>query len=409
MSKSLDSWLEILEDRQEKVECRSFDAVRALAVKLGVVRPAKIQIIVGGTNGKGSVSVALERILISLGYSVGVTLSPHLTHYNQRFRINGHDADDASIVWAFESIDRELQATQLTYFDYATLAGLLLFKRAEVQVAVVEVGLGGALDCANVIEPDAVCITNVSLDHMKQLGATREAIASEKAGILRDNLPFVYGESCVPSTLRDRAQARNCESYWFGRQFGVLDRGGVYANRGGARISYEITQGSANLSAAAQVALSLNIPVRVENLHKAARYSLPARMEEITVDHRTWILDIAHNPGAIKYVLAELEKRTSLDRVVCVFACLADKQVGKLLAALIPLVKYVVVTDSLGARGLSAAYVKRTTGDSENVAFESDLREAMRTADGIADRQDWVLVCGSVDVVSRARQQLVSS
>lgn len=409
MNGSLESWLRILEREHAKVRSRDFDAIRALAEELSLARTAEFQVVVGGTNGKGSVLVALEHLLLSSGYSVGVTCSPHLIRYNERFRINGTEADDTSIVHAIEYVFSKKRSIELTYFDITTLAALVLFRRAGVEFALVEVGLGGALDCANVIEPDAACITNVSLDHMDQLGYTRNEIASEKAGILRDNLPFIYGESNVPATLGARAKALNCKSYWFGSQFGILEETGIFATRGDEKHTFEVPGDDVNLSAAVQIALSLNIMIDAETVREAAGCSLPARLEEITANDRTWILDIAHNPGAMQFVLRELQKRTSLSTVVCVFACLADKQVDKLLAELIPIVKYVVVTDSLGARGLSASRAMCASGDHVNVAIAADLRDALQTAMDIADLEDLLLVCGSVDVVTRARRHLQSS
>lgn len=409
MNGSLESWLRVLEREHATVGSRDFDAIRALADELSVVRTAESQVIIGGTNGKGSVLFALERMLISLGYSVGVTCSPHLIRYNERFRINGAEADDSSIVRAIEHVYRKKGSIELTYFDITTLAALVLFERAGIEFALVEVGLGGALDCANVIEPDAACITNVSMDHMDRLGNTRNEIASEKAGILRENLPFIYGETDVPSTLSARAKDLNCRSYWFGSQFGILKETGIYATKATEKFTFEVSGGDVNLSTAVQIAMSLNIMLNSETVSEAAQCSLPARLEEITVGDRTWILDIAHNPGAMQFVLREIQKRTSLSNVVCVFACLADKQVDKLLAQLIPIVKYVVVTDSLGARGLSASQAMRTTGDHGNVTRKADLCDALQAAKEIADIEDLLLVCGSVDVVTRAKQQLQSS
>ncbi|MEO6031457.1 MAG: Mur ligase family protein, partial [Burkholderiaceae bacterium] len=182
---NLTQWLERIEQLHPKSIDMGLERVREVGGRLGVGRPARQVITVGGTNGKGSTVAFIEAIALASHWKVGAYTSPHLRAYNERIRIDGKPVGDADIVAAFEAIDAVREGTLLTYFEYGTLAALWLFERAGLELAILEVGLGGRLDATNLVDPDVAVITTVALDHQDYLGDNREAIGAEKAGIAR--------------------------------------------------------------------------------------------------------------------------------------------------------------------------------------------------------------------------------
>ena len=410
MKNSLDHWLQVIEDEHIRANTREFSGVLHLSNELGLTRPAQTNVIIGGTNGKGSTVNYLEQILLRAGHSVGSTVSPHLTRYNERFRINGALVDDELIATALSHIHENRDGVVLTYFDYTMLAALYLMTQVTLRYALVEVGLGGALDCANVVNADAACITNISLDHMNRLGDTRELIAIEKAGILRRNVPFVFGEREMPATLRARSSEFNCPTYQWNEQFGFSDdHDELYVTQGETRVRFKMDNRNPDLAMAAQLAELLESSVNARDVQHASVCSLPGRIESMTYAGKTWILDIAHNPGAVEFLRGAITSEYPARNLICIFACVSDKQVTNLLASLKAFVKYTVVTDSLGIRGLSAASIMQKIDDHSKLAFVPSLGDAVQTALKSTLNDDLILVCGSVDVVSRARCWLLST
>ncbi|MGB0359949.1 MAG: bifunctional folylpolyglutamate synthase/dihydrofolate synthase, partial [Endozoicomonas sp.] len=205
--KSLDQWLTWLEATRPEHEIDfGLDRIRLVGEKLNLLKPASFVIMVGGTNGKGSTLAVLESILLSAGYKVGLFTSPHLLKFNERIRINGTMVSDEWLCDSFGKLNSGREATGLTYFEFATLVAVDCFQKANIDVALMEVGMGGRLDATNVIDPDVSIITTVSLDHQEYLGFSIEAIAKEKAGILRPYKTAVFGDHPVPNSVIEVAE-----------------------------------------------------------------------------------------------------------------------------------------------------------------------------------------------------------
>ena len=185
MERSLEDWLAYIDRQNPRSIELGLDRVAAVAERLGLVAPAERTIVVGGTNGKGSTVAFLDAIARASGLRTATYTSPHLLRYNERVRIDGHDAEDAQLVAAFEAVEAARGDTPLTYFEYGTLAALWLFDRERLDLAILEVGLGGRLDAVNIVDADVAVITTVDLDHQDWLGNDREVIGAEKAGIGR--------------------------------------------------------------------------------------------------------------------------------------------------------------------------------------------------------------------------------
>ncbi|HWU71156.1 MAG TPA: Mur ligase family protein, partial [Pseudoxanthomonas sp.] len=207
MNRNLADWLDYIERQHPRSIEMGLDRVREVAQRLGLKQPAKRTITVGGTNGKGSTVAFIEAIARAGGWKVGAYTSPHLLRYNERVRIDGEEVGDAALIEAFEAVEAARGDVPLTYFEFGTLAALWLFQRSVLDLAVLEVGLGGRLDAVNIVDADVAVITTVDIDHVDWLGPDRESIGAEKAGIARAWKPLVLGEIDPPSSVLRRAYA----------------------------------------------------------------------------------------------------------------------------------------------------------------------------------------------------------
>ena len=188
--------------------------VREVGERMAVLAPAPVSVIVAGTNGKGSTCVCLEQILLASGRRTGCTLSPHLESFRERVRINGIEADQATLCTAFEAVEAARRDLALTYFEYSCLATLFCFKAAAVDVAILEVGLGGRLDAFNIVDADVAVVTSIGLDHMAYLGDSCEAIGAEKAGVFRAGQRIALGAGMPDSVLAAAARATRSPMRW---------------------------------------------------------------------------------------------------------------------------------------------------------------------------------------------------
>ena len=207
MTRTLEQWLAYQQQVHPRDIAMGLDRVGEVARRLGLGRPGRHVAIVAGTNGKGSTVAFIEAMARAAGLRVGAFTSPHLLRYNERIRIDGGDAGDAELVAAFERIEAARGGIALTYFEFGTLAALCLFEAAALDLAILEVGLGGRLDAVNIIDADVAVITTVDLDHQDYLGDDRESIGFEKAGILRAGKPCVLAEKDPPSSVLRHAYA----------------------------------------------------------------------------------------------------------------------------------------------------------------------------------------------------------
>lgn len=349
MSRTLAEWLSY----QERVNPRSIELglerVRTVWQRMGAASPAPRVITVGGTNGKGSTVALLEAILRAAGHRVGCFTSPHLLAYNERVRIGGVDADDASLVASFERIEAARHAgsgdpVSLTYFEFGTLAALDLFARAGLDVAVLEVGLGGRLDAVNIVDADVAIVTTVDLDHTDWLGPDRDAIGREKAGIARHGRPVVVGELDPPTGLLDALGEAGARIVRAGQDFQVerLVKGWCWTHASGIRwhlpdpaLAAPVQYANAASAIAALVALDRSLvgadPEAILG-EALAHVSVPARLQRLDGDPPVYV-DVGHNPQAARALAAWLDAHVH-GGVHAVFGALSDKDVGGVLAAL---------------------------------------------------------------------------
>lgn len=405
---SLQDWLSYQEQLHPSSIELGLARVRRVAEQLGLLQAPPLTLTIGGTNGKGSSTTLLALIYREAGYRVGAFTSPHLYRYNERVAINGVPVDDLALCRAFSAIEQARAGDSLTYFEFGTLAALWLFREAQVDVQVLEVGLGGRLDAVNMLDADAALVTNIGLDHQDWLGEGRDAIGREKAGIFRAGRIAVMADRDPPAGLLQAAAESQA-------QLLRVDQGD-YRHRREAQgwVWQALGVESPNLplpalvgphqldNAAAAITLTQALQARLQVPWAAIQRALsalhlPGRMER---RGRFW-LDVAHNAEAAATLAATLRQELGNQRVLWIAGVLADKPIDAIAAALAPVVERVITCDLSGPRSLSAqalasrlqaAGLAAQAGGSPEAAFALALRQAA------ADQP--ILVCGSFHTVA---------
>lgn len=360
---SLADWLAYLETLHKHPIDLGLERIRRVADRLSLDTPYK-KITVAGTNGKGSVCAMLEAILLAAGYRVGTYTSPHLVSYNERIRINGEQASDQAIIQQFRQIDAARGEITLSYFEFSTLAALLLFKASGVDVAVLEVGLGGRLDAVNMVDTDCAIVTSIDIDHAEYLGDTREKIGFEKAGIFRSGKPAICGDPLCPQSIVDHAQAVGADLWRFGSDFNYSgDRqqwayGGREQRRSGLaypalRGANQLLNASAVLAALEALRLELVVPQQAVRMG-LGQAALPGRFQTLPGTPVT-ILDVAHNPHAAAALAQNLDSMgQAFDTTHAVAGMYADKDIDGVIDKLLGCVQHWHCTRLGGPRGTTA-------------------------------------------------------
>ncbi len=407
----LDAWLARLEQLHPVAIELGLDRVRRVRDAMGLA-PRFPVITVGGTNGKGSTCAYLDAILGAAGYKTGLYTSPHLVRYNERVRIAGREASDAELVAAFEKIDAARGDTSLTYFEFGTLGAMAQFVDAGVDVAILEVGLGGRLDAVNVFDADVAVVTGVDLDHMDYLGDTREQIGFEKAGIYRAGRPAICADPAPPHSLVDHAHALGADLRRIGREFFAAREGEGWSYRGPARTwndlplpamagAYQLRNAAGAL--AALEALHGRLPAGDEAIRQGlAAARVPGRFQRIARDPEV-ILDVAHNPEAARALAAVLREQPVAGHTLAVVGMLADKDAAGVFAALHGEVDawWTCTPDSPRACAAEAlaAILRAQAGDAP-IRVQPDVNAALAEAQGAAREGDRIIVFGSFYTVA---------
>lgn len=391
---------------------RVAQVVHALALK----RPAPLVISVAGTNGKGSCVALLESIFSAAGYKVGAYTSPHLLRYNERVRIAARAMDDTALCAAFERIDQARGDTSLTYFEFGTLAALDIFAAADLDIAILEVGLGGRLDAVNIIDADVALITSIGIDHVEWLGTDREAIGAEKAGIFRAGRAAVYGEADAPQSVQRHAEQTGASLLCLDRdyRYAVTAHGWDWWSAGVryAALPLPNLPGTFQLQNAAAVLMVLlqvaaTRPVSEAALHCGLTTAhLPGRFQ-ILPGAVEWIVDVAHNPHGATALAKALEQRPCAGQTHLVLAMLADKDAQGVVGALRTQVDYWYCAGLSGARSQSGATLAARAGLGGAGAASGisvDVAGACAQANATARAGDRIVVCGSFHTVAEALQ-----
>ncbi|MFC0677307.1 bifunctional tetrahydrofolate synthase/dihydrofolate synthase [Lysobacter korlensis] len=417
MSRTLAEWLTYIERQHPKSIDMGLERVRDVATRLGLGRPAAHVVTVGGTNGKGSTVAFIETIAREAGLRVGAYTSPHLLAYNERVRIDGEDVGDAALVEAFEAIEASRAGVTLTYFEYGTLAALWLFERAALDIAVLEVGLGGRLDATNIVDADVAVITTVDIDHQEYLGPDREAIGFEKAGIARAWKPLVLGDDDPPSSVLRRAYAIGASAVRIGCDFFFDAAGDGWRWREvGCEFELPLPQLQApaqlrNAAVALAALRSLDIELPESAIARGVAHAqVRGRLQRFERDGVDVVLDVAHNPQAARQLADWLERSPPVGEVHAVFAALADKDVQAIVEALAPHVAHwhLAGLEGHGPRGTGVDALAERLGATPacNGTRHVDVAAALSGSLAAARPGDRVIVFGSFHTVADALVQL---
>ena len=407
----LAGWLAFVERAHPSTIALGLDRVAEVLERLAIPKFCPI-FTVGGTNGKGSTCAMLEACLLAAGYRVGTYTSPHLLRFNERVRIGGRDAYDATLAAAFAAVDGARNGTPLTYFEFGTLAAWAAFAGARLDALVLEIGLGGRLDAVNAFEPDCSILTSVDLDHMDYLGETRERIGWEKAHIFRPGRPAIVADPVPPATVLEHAAAIGAQTLAIGRDFGYDGDPTQwrYWGPGGTRsgLAYPALRGAnqllnASASIAALDSVREQLPVSAQAIREGlALVELPGRFQ-VLAGRPAVVLDVAHNPHAAAVLAANLSAMEGFRDTFAVFGMLRDKDIAGVVAKVAPHIDRWHVASLDTPRGATAAElaaeIERLRPD-QTVACFANPREAFAAAREAARPDDRILVFGSFFTVA---------
>ncbi len=416
---SLREWLEWQQGLHPQAIELGLGRVSRVLARAGWRPPVQPVVTVGGTNGKGSCVALLEAMARAGGHRVATFTSPHLVDYRERIRVDGCMVAEASLVAAFERIADALGRDSLTFFEFNTLAALLVFETAVPDLVVLEVGMGGRLDAVNVVEADVAVVTSIGLDHLEWLGPDEESIAREKAGIFRKARPAICGALPVPASLVAHAREIGARLLIRGRDFDGVERAddrwdyrdvaGVLQGLPAPALAGSPQVANAAIATAALRTLADRLPVERAAIELGlSTVRLPGRFERIAgVADVEWVLDVAHNPAAARVLAENLARYPARGRTIAVCGMLADKDVAAVVAQLSDRVDRWIAAGTDGPRSLSdAALVDRARAAGVEMARGGTVATAIERAAREASIGDRILVFGSFLVVGPALAHL---
>lgn len=422
ITRTLPDWLDYIAKVHPREIELGLDRVRAVAARMQLTRPAPLVITVAGTNGKGSCVATLEALLEASGYRTAAYTSPHIHLFNERIRIAAENVADTPLCAAFAYIESCRAGVSLSYFEFATLAALWLFEHAGIDVAILEVGLGGRLDAVNLVDADVAIIASISLDHQDWLGDNVESIGAEKAGILRAGRAAIYAATDPPRSILARAAALAAPLSLLGREFGYREgpqqSWDFYGrNRDGDTVKWcdlpRPVLALSNVAAAIQALLLLPLRLNPDALAVTiGKLALAGRCElrRDKLSGRRVLLDVAHNPAGATMLAANLRRLRALNpdwqRIIAVVAVMADKDIEGMVAALESCVNIWYIAQVEESRCLPAdTAVKRmkATGLQLQITDFDSVHNAYLAACQQATELDLILVTGSFHTVAAVR------
>lgn len=396
---NLNQWLSSIEERNTQEIQLGLTRIREVALKLNLLNPDCKVITVTGTNGKGSTVAALETLYHNAGYQVGTYTSPHLLRFNERIRLNKRPVSDEAICLAFRYIEEARQDIVLTYFEMATLAALWLFHQHPLDIMILEVGIGGRLDATNVMDADLAIITTVSLDHQDYLGDNIEAIAFEKAGIMREGRPFIYGDLAPPASIVESAHRLQAPGYYFIRDYSFIEGEDYWEF---SQVKDVLPKPTIQLKSAAMAIFATCLfqtilPISSEQIAEAMKkIQIPGRLQRVKgpVDI---LYDVSHNPQSAELLAETLKKTKSKSKVHAVFSALKDKDILGIIQPLKDCVNHWYPAQLDTKRALSSTDLLAKFRDAEiyvDICYTNPL-VAFETAKDKAENGDLIVVFGS--------------
>jgi dihydrofolate synthase/folylpolyglutamate synthase len=408
---SLKDWLGYIESIHPSTIDLTLERIKVVVERLNLDISFSI-ITVGGTNGKGSTCAILESIYKEAGYKVGCYTSPHFLHFNERIKIQANPVSDDLICEAFTKIESIRKEISLTYFEYGTIAAMIIFADADLDIAILEVGLGGRLDAVNVFDSDCAIVTSIDLDHMDYLGHTREAIGFEKAGIYRANKIAICGDFDPPQSLIKYCESIHAELKMIGKDFAYeahhdsfdfLIESSFVMN-----IILPKLQGDFQLANASSALMAVKImedqlPLTETSIQQGiASALLPGRFQEVKINP-SLILDVAHNPHAAKSLRDNLRAHSVSGKTIAVFSILRDKDILGVVAAVSLDIDawYIAEIENERAANIDTICkaIQKVNPSAHIVTFKN-IQEAYQFASNEVERNDRIIVFGSFYTVA---------
>ena len=388
-SNSLDDWLDYIDQNRPKED--EFGLNRLRPIKNIVLESpiAKKVVVIGGTNGKGTSAEFLNNLLLESNFNVGLYTSPHLFQFNERIRINGSPISDFEIIEAFKEIEKIKKDTRLTYFDYATIAAFIIFTQNTLDVAILEIGLGGKYDPVNLLDADISILTNVELDHQKWLGNTREEIGEEKSAIFRDGKVIIMGANEMPFSVMKKVNELNSKTLQLGIDFFEDEIKSNNLNKESAACSIaaykEITDSPINFNAI------------LEQTNLLGRCDVKGN----------FILDVSHNLASVRNLVEFLNEEYKDKSIKAIVGLMKDKDINDIIKEIKHIISEWYACSPNIDRAMSSNNLKELISDETNSkveAFESvdlAIERAIKENDS-----DMVIVFGSFFTVSEAYESL---
>lgn len=404
---TVDGWLHWMEQQHPQAIALGLDRVATVAARLGVTTWACSVITVAGTNGKGSTVACLEALALAHGVRVGCYTSPHLVAYNERIRIQGQNISDHALCESFKVIAESRGDIPLTFFEFGTLAALWLMQQAKLDLIVLEVGMGGRLDAVNVIDPTVSVITSIDFDHMDWLGHTLVEIATEKAGICRSKRPAVLGE-LLPESVQQKLLQQETPCYVYSRDViatQVVDEELGINSPWNWRMAHwqwndlpmpSIMLKNAALALAAYH-LAMSHTITLPALKQALRHIALKGRFQILQNHPLVILDVAHNPQAMRQLTQRLYNQACLGKTFAVVGMLSDKDIRSSLEAMHEIIDVWWVAGLPGPRGASAEIIADIlhSQTAHPIHTATTIQQAYTNALAQAKEHDRIVVFGS--------------
>ncbi len=421
MPKTLNEWLEFIDQLHIKKIDMSLDRVAQVAHNLNLFPFEPFCITIAGTNGKGTTAGFLESTLTHSGYHVGTMASPHLLRFNERIRIDAKALSDNEICQAFEKVNQARQEITLSYFEFVTLAGLYLFKIAKIDIALLEVGMGGRLDAVNIIDPHLAIITNIALDHMDYLGTDRESIGREKAGIIRPNIPVIFGEIDMPNSIRELIEMNHNQLFQFGKDYGILEKQNleniftsIRMTKEGFVVNHENILPLIPIENVANAIKALEIirdmfPVTLAILKETiSSFSLAGRWQVLDKPF-THIFDVAHNPHGMIALKRFLQKHPCHGKTYAIFSMLKTKDIRQSLAMMNSMIDYWYLAPLKQMHALNKAELEQVAQQTFPNSYKSftDIAETYEYAKQRISQNDRLVIFGSFHTVAEVWQLIV--
>ena len=433
MKQTLEDWLLWQESLHLSEIDLGLDRIGKVAKKLDLLSPSFPIITVAGTNGKGSTVAFLDSILRAEGYKTGAYTSPHLINYNERILLNGEQANDATIIQAFEAIDEarrtikddtgELVDISLTYFEFSTLAAMFIYQQQNVDVAVIEVGLGGRLDAANLWDASLAIITSIGVDHIDWLGDDRDIIAIEKSGIMRKDTPAICGDTNPPNTIATEAKRIGAQLQQINSEFSFIPTNAL--SKGKTNKSWQwknqevtldlqlpIMPGEFQLNNAASAIAGLFsikslLPVSLNAINTGLKNAQVIGRLQVIQTQPEWLIDVAHNPHAAKQLAKYIQENPVNGKTYALFSMLRDKDINEVLNLMDSVIDEWHIVATKGSRGLSLEELKQYFNQ-QNIKKNTERNLQLNTLTQVISYDSFSDACDALKNMTKDEDRVVA-